>query len=83
MDRTRFTEEQIVAVLNEPRLATLRGGTVCLKRQFRTGGPRMAFGVCKAKRLRAIEDKNAKLKRLLAEAMLDNADLKDLLSKNL
>lgn len=35
-----------------------------------------------AKRLRALEDENAKLKRLLAEAMLDNAGLKDLLAKN-
>ena len=33
-------------------------------------------------RLRALEDENAKLKRLLAEAMLDNAGLKDLLAKN-
>ena len=37
--------------------------------------------VSDAKRLRALEDENAKLKRLLAEAMLDNAGLKDLLSK--
>ena len=34
-----------------------------------------------AKRLRALEDENAKLKRLLADAMLDNAGLKELLSK--
>ena len=38
--------------------------------------------VSDAKRLRALEDENAKLKRLLAEAMLDNAGLKDLLAKN-
>lgn len=37
--------------------------------------------VSDAKRLRALEDENAKLKRLLAEAMLDNAGLKDLLAK--
>lgn len=37
--------------------------------------------VTEAKRLRALDDENAKLKRLLAEAMLDNAGLKDLLSK--
>jgi putative transposase len=37
--------------------------------------------VSEAKRLRALEDENAKLKRLLADAMLDNAGLKDLLSK--
>ena len=37
--------------------------------------------VSEAKRLRALEDENAKLKRLLAETMLDNAGLKDLLAK--
>ena len=37
--------------------------------------------VSEAKRLRALEDENAKLKRLLADAMLDNAALKDLLAK--
>jgi putative transposase len=38
--------------------------------------------VSEAKRLKVLEDENAKLKRLLAEAMLDNAGLKDLLGKN-
>lgn len=38
--------------------------------------------VSEAKRLKTLEDENAKLKRLLAEAMLDNAALKDLLGKN-
>jgi putative transposase len=38
--------------------------------------------VSEAKRLRALEDENAKLKRLLAETMLDNAGLKDFLAKN-
>jgi putative transposase len=37
--------------------------------------------VSDAKRLKALEDENAKLKRLLAEAMLDNAMLKDIASK--
>jgi putative transposase len=38
--------------------------------------------VSDAKRLKALEDENRRLKRLLAEAMLDNAALKDLLGKN-
>lgn len=38
--------------------------------------------VSEAKRLRALEDENGRLKRLLTDAMLDNAGLKDLLSKN-
>ncbi len=37
--------------------------------------------VSEVKRLRALEDENAKLKKLLADAMLDNVALKDLLSK--
>ena len=39
------------------------------------------LGVSEARRLRALEDENAKLKKLLAEAMLDNVMLKDLASK--
>jgi putative transposase len=39
------------------------------------------MGVSEARRLKALEDENAKLKKLLAEAMLDNAVLKDLTSK--
>ena len=38
--------------------------------------------VSEARRLKALEDENARLKRLLADAMLDNAALKDLLGKN-
>ena len=38
--------------------------------------------VCDAKRLRALEEENARLKRLIADTMLDNAGLKDLLTKN-
>jgi hypothetical protein len=38
--------------------------------------------VSEARRLKALEDENAKLKRMLADAMLDNAALKDLLGKN-
>ena len=38
--------------------------------------------VSEAKRLKQLEDENAKLKRLLADAMLDNVALKDLLGKN-
>jgi len=40
------------------------------------------MGLSDVKRLKMLEDENAKLKRLLADAMLDNAVLKDLLGKN-
>lgn len=48
-----------------------------LQMEGRYGG----MDVSEAKRLRALEDENTKLKRLLADAMLDNAALKDLLAK--
>ena len=49
-----------------------------IKWKARYGG----LEVSEARRLKALEDENAKLKRLLAEAMLDNAALKDLVRKN-
>ena len=87
MKRTRFTEEQIIGVLKEAEagaktaeLARKHGISEATLYNWKTkyGG----LEVSEAKRLRALEDENAKLKRLLADAMLDNAGLKDLLSKN-
>ena len=69
MKRKRFTEEQIIGVLKE---AEAGAKTADLARRH---------GVSEAKRLRALEEENAKLKRLLADAMLDQAALKDLLAK--
>ena len=86
MKRARFTEEQIIGVLKEHEagaktadLARKHGvseGTLYnLKAKY--GG----MDVSEAKRLKQLEDENAKLKRLLADAMLDNVALKDLLGK--
>jgi hypothetical protein len=55
-----------------------------VERQVRWHGRvrgRRSFASQRAKRLRSLEDENAKLKRLLADAMLDNVALKDLLRK--
>jgi putative transposase len=86
MKRTRFTEEQIIGVLKEQE-SGLATAEVCrrygispatfYKWKSKYGG----LEVSEAKRLKGLEEENARLKKLLAEAMLDNAVLKDLASK--
>lgn len=86
MKRSRFTEEQIVAILKEQE-AGQRTADVCRKHGISEGSFykwKAKYGgleVSDARRLKALEDENAKLKKLLAETMLDNAVLKDLNSK--
>ncbi len=86
MKRSRFSDEQIIGILKEQEAG---GATadVCrrhgispatfYKWKSKYGG----LEVTEAKRLRALEDENAKLKKLLAEAMLDIAVLKDISAK--
>ena len=86
MKRTRHTEEQIIAILGEQE-AGAKTADVCRKHgissatfyswKAKYGG----LSVSEARRLRALESENARLKKLFADAMLDNAMLKDLLSK--
>ena len=86
MKRSRFTEEQIIAVLKEHELGS-KTADLCRKHgmseatlynwKAKYGG----MDVSEAKRLRALEEENRKLKKLLAESMLDQAALKELLSK--
>lgn len=86
MKRSRFTEEQIIGILKKHE-AGVSVADLCRKHGVSDASIykwKAKFGgmdVSEAKRLCALEDENAKLKRMLADAMLDNEALKDLLGK--
>lgn len=86
MKRSRFTEEQIIGILKEHE-AGISVTDLCRKYGvsdasiYKWKAKFSGMDVSEAKRLRSLEDENAKLKRLLADAMLDNVALKDLLGK--
>ena len=87
MIRKRYTEEQIIAVLNEAE-AGARTADLCCK----YGMSDATFYNCKAKyagltvselkRLKSLEDENRRLKQIVAQQVLDNWALKELLAKN-
>lgn len=86
MKRSRFNEEQIIAILREqeagtPTAEVCRRHGVSTATFYKWKAKFAGMGVSEAKRLKALEEENNKLKRLLAEAMLDNTALKDLLGK--
>jgi len=84
--KSRFTEEQIIATLREQE-AGIKTADVCRKHgissptfyawKAKYGG----MDVSQARKLKVLEDENARLKRLLADAMLDNAVLKEVATK--
>jgi putative transposase len=87
MRKSRFTEEQIIGALKE-HAAGLSAAELCRKYgvsdatfykwRSRFGG----MEISEARRLKGLEDENRKLKKLLAESMLDVATLKEMLGKN-
>jgi putative transposase len=84
--KNRFTEEQIIGVLKEAE-AGMKVAEVCRKYGISDAtyyNWKAKFGgmtVSDAQRLKALEAENGKLKRLLAETMLDNAALKDVVGR--
>ena len=87
MRKSRFTEAQIIGMIKEQE-AGKPTAEVCRKHGISQGTfykYKSRYGgmeVSDVAKLRTLEDENAKLKRLLADAMLDNIVLKDLLGKN-
>ena len=86
MKRSRFTEEQIIGILREQE-AGVATAEVCRRHGVSSATFykwKAKFGgmeVSEARRLKALEDENTKLKRMLADAMLDNVALQDLLGQ--
>ena len=87
MKRSRYTEEQIMGILREHQSGLL-SQDLCRKHGISEATFykwRSKYGgmeVSDARRLKALEDENRKLKKLLAESMLDAATLKEMLGKN-
>ena len=87
MARKRYTEEQIIAVLNEAE-AGAKTGELCRKHGmseatfYKWKAKYAGLTVSELKRLRSVEDENRRLKQIVAQQALDNWALKELLAKN-
>jgi putative transposase len=87
MRTSRFTDEQIIGIVREyeagAKLAELsRQHSISPATFYKWRAKYGGMAVSDAKRLRALEEENCRLKQLLAETMLDNQALKGLLAKN-
>ena len=83
----RFSEEQIIGLLKQQEAGVTvaqlcRDHNVSQATFYKWKAKFGGMSVSEVKRLKQLEDENAKLKKLLAESVMDNAALKDLLSKN-
>lgn len=86
MKSGRFTDEQIIGILREqeagvPALELCRKHGISSPTFYKWKAKFGGLEVPEARRLKALEEENAKLKRMLADAMLDNVALKDVLGK--
>ena len=87
MRQSKFTETQIVSILKEadagrPVNEIWRKYGISSATYYKWKAKYGGLDVSEARRLKSLEDENRRLKKLLAESMLDNAALKDLLGKN-
>jgi putative transposase len=86
MKRNRFNEEQIIGILKEQEAGS-KTADLCRRHGiaestfYKWKAKYGSMEVSEAKRLKALEDENARLKKLLAESMLNEAALRDLLGK--
>ncbi len=84
--KRRFTEEQIIGILREQEAGAkvqeiIRRHGIAEQTFYRWKAKFGGMDACDVRRLKELEAENAKLKRLLADAMLDNAALKDVVSR--